>query len=266
MTTFAKVMGDQGAEKQYAQLAEKLKLIVKARFWDQAVEGPINRQTLFATLLYHDIIPMEEREAAKDSLRLAIQNGPAGHFKTGIFGTKYALEALSSISNPDEVFDIVNSTEYPGWGHMIDRGAMSIWETWKESDNIYSSCHPMFGTVTEWYYRWLGGIRPVPEKPGFEEFVLAPTTPAGLAYINCTYQSPLGPIVSNWKQTAENNYQYELSIPKGSAAQVNLPMSSGQNLAVKRKSDDTEMTDIAGLQSGQFKLEPGEYIITQSEK
>ncbi len=56
---------------------------------------------------------------------------------------------------------------------MIDRGATSIWETWQESDNTYSNSHPMFGTVTEWYYRWLGGIRPNPENPGFLSFILA---------------------------------------------------------------------------------------------
>lgn len=263
MTTFAKVMGDQEAEKQHAQLAEKLKQIVKARFWDQAVEGPINRQTLFATLLYHDIIPKEEVEAAKDSLRLAIENGPAGHFKTGIFGTKYALETLSNISTPEEVFDIVNSREYPGWGHMIDRGATTIWETWKESDNIYSNCHPMFGTVTEWYYRWLGGIRPVPEKPGFEEFILAPTTPVGLTFVNCTYQSPLGPIVSNWQKAEDDSYKYEVSIPPGSTTQVHLTVTEGQKLVVQRKSDNTEVTDIDGLQTGQFELTTGEYLISR---
>ncbi len=265
MTTFAQVMGDEEAEKQYTQLAKDLKQIVRARFWDEPVAGPINRQTLFATLLYHDIVPADEIPAAKDSLRLAIGNGPAGHFNTGIFGTKYALEALSSTSSPDEVFHIVNSTEYPGWGHMINRGATTIWETWKESDNIYSNCHPMFATVTEWYYRWLGGIRPIPEKPGFEEFVLAPSTPTGLTYVNCVYQSPLGPIVSNWKQTAENTYQYELSIPPGSSARVSLPVVNSQKLVVKQKGENAELTDIAGLQSGQFELNTGEYLITRTE-
>ena len=264
MTTFASVMGDQEAEKQYAQLAEKLRLILQARFWDQAVKGPINRQTLFATLLYHNAIPEADIQAATDSLRQAVQNGPAGHFKTGIFGTKYALETLSKFASPDEVFAIVNSTEYPGWGHMIDRGATTIWETWKESDNIYSNCHPMFGTVTEWYYRWLGGIRPMAEKPGFEEFVLAPSTPAGLPAANCTYHSPFGPIVSNWKQVADNSYTYEMSIPKGSTAKVSLPLDEGQQLVVQRKSDNTVVSDLAGLQTGQFELIAGEYIITRS--
>lgn len=265
MATFAQLMGDQEAEEQYTQLANELKQIVKERFWDQFVEGPINRQTLFATLLYHDIVPAEDKEAAKDSLLQAVQNGPAGHFNTGIFGTKYALEALSTVTSPTQVFDIVNSTAYPGWGHMIDRGATTIWETWKESDNIYSNCHPMFGTVTEWYYRWLGGIRPDLTKPGFEEFILAPYTPAELEFANCTYHSPFGPIVSNWKKTGKDTYQYEVSIPTGSTAKVSLPLTPSQSLVLKRKPENAEVTDIAALQSGQFKLEAGEYIITRSK-
>ena len=56
---------------------------------------------------------------------------------------------------------------------MIDRGATTIWETWKESDNVYSNCHPMFGSVSEWFYRWLGGIQPDPENPGFRKFIIS---------------------------------------------------------------------------------------------
>lgn len=264
MSTFAQVMGDQAGEEQYRQLATQLAQIVKERFWDQPVKGPINRQTLFATLLYHDIVPTDQIEAAKDSLLVAIESGPASHFKTGIFGTKYALEALSKFVGTGQVFKIVNSTEYPGWGHMIDRGATTIWETWKESDNIYSNCHPMFGTVTEWYYRWLGGIRPIPEKPGFEEFILSPSTPEGLPAVNCTYQSPFGPIVSNWTREGDQSYQYEMSIPAGSTAQVHLALGEGQKLEVLRKSNHTEVTDLAGLQTGQFELTAGEYLITRS--
>ncbi len=65
-------------------------------FWHKSVPGPINRQTLFSTLLYHDIIPEDEQDAAIDSLLKALEGGPSGHFTTGIFGTKYILEALSA--------------------------------------------------------------------------------------------------------------------------------------------------------------------------
>jgi alpha-L-rhamnosidase len=265
MKTFASVMGDKTNEAKYEMLADKLQKIVQAEFWDKPVIGKINRQTLFSTLLFHEIVPEEEVEAAKDSLLNAVKRGPSGHFSTGIFGTKYILEALSEYQSPEMVFNIVNSTAYPGWGFMIDNGATTIWETWKESDNTYSNCHPMFGTVTEWYYRWLGGIRPDPKNPGFKEFILAPATPEGLDFVKCNYHSPCGEIVSNWQKTADNSYRFEMKIPAGSIANVKLPVDPAQSISVQKDDKDLNPDKIEGLKSGNFKLKEGSYIITISK-
>ena len=265
MQTFAAEVGDIAAEEKYAQLAEKLKNIVKAEFWDKPVTGKINRQTLFSALLYHGIVPENEIEAARDSLLKAVQNGPAGHFSTGIFGTKYVLETLSEYVSPEVVFDIVNSTEYPGWGFMVANGATTVWETWEESDNTFSNCHPMFGTVTEWFYRWIGGIRPLPEKPGFEEFILAPSTPDGLESANCSYVSPYGKIVSNWEKTNDGACVYQLTIPEGSSAKVTLPMEPTQKIQIEKKDGAIDAAGIAGLQSGRFDLQAGVYEIIVAE-
>ncbi|MCP4975350.1 MAG: family 78 glycoside hydrolase catalytic domain [Maribacter sp.] len=267
METFASVMGDTMNINKYGLLAENLKNKVKAEFWDRPVKEKINRQTLFSTLLYHDIVPTDEIEAAKDSLLNAIQNGPSGHFNTGIFGTKYVLETLAENGAPNAVFDIVNSTTYPGWGFMIDQGATTIWETWKESDNTYSNNHPMFGTVSEWYYRWLAGIRPDPDQPGFKEFFLTPTTPEGLESVNCTYNSPYGAIVSNWKKITSESYTYEITVPNGTRANITLPVSQSQMLAIINEQGLNQSSRIDGLQTGQFSLQEGDYVITvTSEK
>lgn len=262
MQTFAAEMGDKANEEKYRQLAEKLKGIVKTEFWDKPVKGIINRQTLFSALLYHGIVPENEIEAANDSLLKAVGNGPSGHLSTGIFGTKYVLEALSKNVSPDDIYDIVNSTTFPGWGFMIDNGATTIWETWEESNNTFSNCHPMFGTVTEWYYRWLAGIRPIPEKPGFEEFVLAPSTPEGLDSVNCTYFSPYGKIVSNWKKEKTGTVQYEMAIPAGSVANVILLLNQSQKIHIEKKDGNIEPDKIESLQTGKFKLGDGEYLVT----
>ena len=262
MTLFSKLLGNNENEIKYKNLSNKLKKIIKTKFWDKPVNENINRQTLFSSLLYHDIIPQNEVEMAKDSLLKAILNGSSGHFTTGIFGTKYILESTSKYISPQIVFDIVNSTEYPGWGHMIDQGATTIWETWKESDNTFSNSHPMFGVVTEWYYRWLGGIRPDPENPGFKEFTLNPSTPKGLNYVYSKYHSPYGKVVSNWKKQS-NGYIYEFQIPKGTTANVSIPVSSLQKIKVR--SNDTKLENIVGLEDGKFKLKSGEYKITISD-
>jgi alpha-L-rhamnosidase len=219
---------------------------------------------LFSALLYHEVVPASENHAARDSLLQAVKNGPSGHFNTGIFGTKYILEALSEYESPERVYDIVNSTEYPGWGHMIDRGASTIWETWRESDNTFSNNHPMFGTVTEWFYRWLGGIRPDPDFPGFEEFVLNPATPEGLDSVNCSYHSPYGQIISNWKRVDQNNIIYSMKIPEGSTARVNLSLETNQMIEIQKDGETVREEKISGKQSGKFTLSAGDYRILVS--
>jgi alpha-L-rhamnosidase len=262
MKIFAGVMGRMADIKKYEALADKLKNQMRAEFWDKPFTGEINRQTLFSTLLYHKIIPKDEMPAARDSLLTAIKNGPSKHLNTGIFGTKYVLETLAENGAPNAVFDIVNSTTYPGWGFMIDRGATSIWETWKESDNTYSNNHPMFGTVSEWYYRWLAGIRPDPDHPGFEEFFLTPTTPEGLESVNCTYHSPYGAIVSNWKKITTDHYIYEITVPIGTRANITLPLSQSQLVEIINEQELNQSIVMDGLQTGQFFLQEGNYVIS----
>ena len=266
MKTFASVMGDKENEQKFDNLAKKLKDIIKSKFWDQPVKEKINRQTLFATLLYYRIVPENEKTAAKDSLIAAVNNGPSRHFNTGIFGTKYIMEALSENNCSNIVYNIVNSTEYPGWGFMIDKGATTIWETWEESDNTFSNCHPMFGSVTEWYYRWLGGIRPIPETPGFKTFILSPSTPKGLNFANCTYSSPFGEIVSNWKKEKSGDYIYNMTIPSGTRAKVKIHKEANQKIQIKKNNIAVKMNSIDGLQTGKFELTEGKYIITVSLK
>jgi len=263
MKLFSKLLGNNSNEEKYDSLSNRLEEIIRSRFWDQPVLGNINRQTLFSSLLYHDIVPDDEIKFAKDSLIKALESGPSGHFTTGIFGTKYILESISKYISPEIVFNVVNSTKYPGWGHMIDKGATTIWETWKESDNYFSNNHPMFGVVTEWYYRWLGGIRPDPDNPGFREFILNPSTPEGLDYIKSTYQSPYGEIISNWKKLSSGSYVYEFEIPKGSTANVSLPSSSSQKIVVRDR--EGLVGNIKGLEEGKFRLNNGKYIVTLSK-
>lgn len=261
MKVFASVMGDPESAERYEQLTTRLEKLLKETFWEKSPIGDINRQTLFSTLLYHRVIPVEEIPSAADSLMEAVSSGPSGHFNTGIFGTKYILEALSAYASPELVFDIVNSKAYPGWGFMIDRGATTIWETWQESDNTYSNCHPMFGSISEWVYRWLGGIRPIPDFPGFSEFDLAPAVPDGLDSVNCTYHSPFGQIISKWNREGEGKIQYEMKIPEGSIARVDLSLEPGQKVSILRQGEAMDPRKLEGQQSGRFNLEAGDYQI-----
>jgi alpha-L-rhamnosidase len=263
MKRFAELMNDRKNVKKFGKLADELTEVVLDMYWRKPVSDPVNRQTLFSTLLYYDIIPENEIIAATDSLMKAFAEGPSGHFTTGIFGTKYILSALSSTGHTGSVYEAVNSTSYPGWGFMIDRGATTIWETWKESDNVYSNCHPMFGSVSEWFFMWLGGIRPDPDYPGFKKFVIAPSLPDGLDYVKCIYHSPFGEIVSDWEKKGTNNQMYQIVIPEGSTASVIIPVSEQQKIIISEKGGNGSFSpDIKGMNHRKFDLKPGEYSIS----
>jgi alpha-L-rhamnosidase len=263
MQKFAALMNDTVNEKKFGKLSADLKESVLNMYWRKSVPDTINRQTLFSTLLFYDIVPENEKKAATDSLLKALKKGPSGNFTTGIFGTKYILEALSSTGNPGSVYDVVSSTAYPGWGFMIDRGATTIWETWKESDNVYSNCHPMFGSVSEWFYRWLAGIRPDPDYPGFKRFIIAPSLPKGLDYVKCSYHSPFGEIVSNWDKKGINHQVFEIKIPAGSIASVRLPVNEQKVINIIETISNSSYSPARGGDNyNEFELKPGEYVIS----
>ena len=145
---------------------------------------------------------------------------------------------------------------------MIEQGATTIWETWKESDNTYSNCHPMFGTVSEWLYRWTAGIRPDPEHPGFEKFIIDPCLPAGLDSIRCSYHSPYGKIISSWKKEGIGKTVFQIEVPQGSSARVRLPAQEPGDILITEK---TGLPVPVPLQDGinhcSFELPSGAYNI-----
>ena len=121
----------------------------------------------------------------------------------------------------------------------------------------------MFGSVSEWLYRWLAGIRPDPDYPGFEKFIIAPSLPVGLDHVNCSYHSPFGEIVSNWRNEGTGKQLFEITIPGGCSALVRLPASGHQTISLAEKSgNDSYSPERDGKNHIQFELGPGEYTIS----
>ena len=110
-------------------------------------------QSAQAIALYLGLVPERLRSAAFAKLVEAVEARECAP-STGIFSTRYMLMALSENGRADLARRIVLHEGFPGWLYMLERGATTIWETWKESDDVYSNCHPMFGSVDEWILRY----------------------------------------------------------------------------------------------------------------
>ena len=104
---------------------------------------------------------------------------------------------------------------------MLQNGATTLWEHWAFSDNTYSHNHPMFGTVSEWFYRYLAGIRPADDAIGFNKIIIQPQT-ANLQWAKASYKSVLGKISVDWKKTGDL-LTLDVTIPVNGSAMVYIP-------------------------------------------
>ena len=150
--SFAEMLGKADEARRFRDLADKIKAAFQTRFVKDGVVAN-GSQSAQSIALYLGLVPEAQRAAAERALLVAIEKADYGP-TTGIFSTRYMLMYLSEHGRRDVAEKIVLHKGFPGWLHMIDRGATTLWETWRESDDVYSSCHPMFGSVDEWILRF----------------------------------------------------------------------------------------------------------------
>jgi len=261
MKIFAREMKDEKGLSRFTDLETELSELMVSKFWLDSQYKVENKQFLYSVLLYYDLVQEDDVEEVSDSLKLYIEKA-GGKLTTGIFGTKYILSALSKTGKSSFVYEVINNTDYPGWGYMIKNGATTLWETWKESDNTYSNCHPMFGSISEWFYKYLGGIRPDPDYPGFSRFILSPDFPDGLGYVECNYMTGYGEIVSEWKKRSDKDYVYCVQIPDRCIAYVMLPQYVSDKIGIKniinKRSKHISLSALDGI----IQLSGGQYEIS----
>jgi alpha-L-rhamnosidase len=178
-------------------------------------------QACQAFALYHGLAPADERSHALDVL-VGDVTAHGGHLTTGIFGTKYLLHALSNAGRADVVYGIVNQRSFPGWGHMLEGGATTLWEHWEFSDNTFSHNHPMFGSVSEWFYKVLAGIQPAPDAVGFDRIIIKPQPVGDLRWARVSHDTVRGRVTTAWRKTGDR-CALAVTIPANASALVFVP-------------------------------------------
>jgi alpha-L-rhamnosidase len=219
----ARTLGRAEDANQFEAIAEKSRTAYLNNYFDSTTgkAGP-GTQGSQAFALYSDLVSESDQPKALEFLLANIRDERKGHLSTGIMGTKFMLDELSRAGHADVAYRMVQQTNFPGWGWMLANGATTLWEHWALSDNTYSHSHPMFGSVSQWFINWLGGIQPHPEAVGFDRIIIRPQTVAELQWVKSSYNSARGRIVSNWSRQ-RGELCFEIEIPANTTAEVYLP-------------------------------------------
>jgi alpha-L-rhamnosidase len=173
-----------------------------------------------------------------------------GHLSTGFVGTPHLMEGLHDFGLEDVSYTLVTQQDYPGWKTLITEGVMK--ETWQGG---LAQMPSLGGSVGQWFYKAVAGIRPDPEGPGFKKIIIKPSLvgsaakpgssaearpasqgssaearpakpdgspTASLTWAKCSYDSNYGLIVSNWK-FEEGRLIMEVAIPPNTTATIHVP-------------------------------------------
>lgn len=177
------------------------------------------------------------------------------HLTTGFIASQMLLPRLSEAGYHDLAYQVATQKTYPSWGYMAENGATTMWELWnsdkEKPEGMNSRNHFSYGSVVEWYFGYLAGIRPDPAGPGFKKFIVAPQPAGDLKFVKASYHTPYGEAASSWEKTGEG-LTLDVVIPANSSARVVLPLAAGQTAKLDGKTvKGKEMT----LDAGRYRFE-----------
>lgn len=232
----AAALGKTEEAVAYAQLAEQVLAAIREEFFTPTGRLAIPTQTALAMSLYMGLAPQSfrARQAADLAHRL---DDRKGYLDTGFVGTYQLCSALSENGLVEKMYTLLLNEELPSWLYEVNMGATTIWERWNSvlpdglvSDTGMNSMnHYAYGAVMEWMYRYMCGLNPVEEAPGFKKARIRPMPDSRFDHVRAVYRSAAGRYVSGWKQV-EGGVEYEVEVPFDAEADFILPAGSGEVL------------------------------------
>ena len=189
--------------------------------FDRQAEG--GSQASQVLPLRFGLVPLEWRERVFAGLVANVESRKR-HLSAGVSSNQFLLEILSECGRPDLAYAITSTEEFPGWGFMKKHGATTIWEHWEHltGNGMNSHNHIAFTGIAAWMMKYLAGIQPSPEAPGFQKVILAPVFPEGLDHACGELLTPLGLIRTSWERKG-SGVVFDAQLPAGCTGVLRLP-------------------------------------------
>ena len=227
MQDFAIISGQNQDIKQYQSIADSVKLAFNQEF---LTREPFyyGNNTLTENILplYFGMVPQESKDDIVNNISHIIIDEYQGHLSTGLVGVQWLMRTLSNHHLEDIAYKLVTNTSYPSWGYMVDHGATTIWELWNANTaapSMNSQNHVMLiGDLVIWFYENLAGIKSDPQQPGFKKIIMNPIFYEELDFVNASFQSVCGEIISHWEKS-DNVFRWKIKIATNTTANVYFP-------------------------------------------
>lgn len=224
LTKIAKLLGKSEDTKRYSELGKKVKEAFNNKFFNKRTKQyATGSQTSNAMAVFMKLVEPEDKEAVVANLVKDIRNGN-NRITAGDVGFRYVLRVLENENRSDVIYDMNSRSDVPGYGYQLARGATSLTESW-QAYRYVSNNHMMLGHLMEWFYSGLAGIRAADDAIAFNKIDIHPEPIGDIKSAKAVYNSPYGPIRSEWNKDS-TTFKLHAEIPPNTTATVYLPSSS----------------------------------------
>ncbi|WP_190273770.1 alpha-L-rhamnosidase [Granulicella mallensis] len=203
---------------------------VKLGYYHEASDKTLYQEQQVVPLAF-GLVPEGERVELERKLIADVLDTRAGHEEVGIVGARWILPVLSRAAEEgipraaDAAYTIATQRTYPSYGYWMDAGWTTLGETWELTSRTRT--HHMYGSVGQWMYENLAGIRVA--QPGYREILFSPILPEKLQSASATYDSVRGPIRASWKRTG-CSVLFTFSVPPNATAVASLPVTGEESV------------------------------------
>lgn len=224
----AEVLEKKTEAKEYRQLYEKIVETFQKRYMKTDGTLTVKTQTALVLAVKFSLVPNETAKKLVAELAAWLERTDYDLI-TGFVGTPYICQVLSQYGQRDSAYKLLFKKEYPSWMYQVTRGATTVWEhldglkpdgtLWNPRMNSFN--HYAYGSVAEWIYTGIAGIKNLEKTPGYQKFRIQPELGGELKAVEFLYDSMHGRIISGWKKK-RGEVEYHLMIPVNSRAEVFL--------------------------------------------
>ncbi|WP_166866863.1 alpha-L-rhamnosidase [Salinibacterium sp. ZJ70] len=224
----ARLTGEDPA--RWEALADRIRTAFRGRFVGD--DGLLHDETQTAYALAIMCGLLSEGDLGRAGARLAsLIDAAGGALDTGIHGLRHLLPALTVSGQLDCAYRVLLREGHPGWLAQLAAGATTVWERWDgwtpeqgfQTPAMNSFNHYAFGSVGEWMYEWMGGLRPDPASPGFAHAVIRPHPGGGVTHCRVERTLPAGMLAVEWR-IRDGVLRLEVEVPPGHTARVHVPV------------------------------------------
>lgn len=143
----------------------------------------------------------------------------------GEIGLKYLWDvlALPEVDRPDIVLAMARREEHPSYMRFLRRGETTLSEFWQ--DACRSKSHDMLGTIYQWFYEAVLGVRPSdePGREAYRAWSLRPPFTSEFQSVQGEVDCPYGLIRVQFERRKGTGARVELQVPVGTTCDVLLP-------------------------------------------